>query len=160
MANRYFPDQKTPVSQLKDRPKWAKGVQLQPEALEALSPSPPREYHPLDQSAPVHSRRDAKWARALAAQYTREAVEALAEALSDKDGKVKVAAAKALFEMAWGKPRQDHQHEGTATVKHITEPGALHAKLIAVVREATPIDESRQLGPVIDAEATLVPDGE
>lgn len=152
VGNRYFPDQSTPAVHKRTRPKWAKGVELKQEDLEALPPTPPRGAE-LDVHQP---KRDAKWLRALAAQHTDAAIAGILDlAQHARDEKVRLAAWQALLDRGWGKSSREVVHTGEATVRHIADPGALHAKLVRAVET---IDESHQLGPAVDAEAVSEPE--
>lgn len=151
-TNRYFPGHTTEPN----KPKWAAGVELTQEDQEApLVKTPPvSTLNPQSRDFNPHDRRDAKWARALAASHTRLAVETLVELCGCSDNKVRAIAAKTLYEMAWGKPRSETSTETSTTVTHVLDPGALHQRLNAVVRETTAVDESRQLGPGTDPDPT------
>lgn len=150
--NKYFPESQ-PISpeQRLDRPKWAKGARLTQEALDVLPSVPSPEYKPR---TPGPKSRDLKWVKALASEHTRDAIDTLAELMKSpaEDGKVRIAAAVALLDRAWGRPSQAITGAGGGPVKLQTEPEALYARIIAVVQEVGPAPESRQLREVIDAE--------
>lgn len=144
--SRYFPKPDAQTEALsKDRPQWAKRAKLKPEALVEAPPSGPQPYRrPEDSHMP---RRDAKWLRALAAEYTDEAIAGIADlARSCEDPKVRLAAYLALLDRGWGKPQREVVHSGEATVRHVTDPGALHARL------ARAVDNPKQLTASIEAE--------
>jgi hypothetical protein len=150
--NRYFPDQQTPPEVSASRPSWAKGVELRQEDLEKLpakkapAPIPPQSPKALVEG----TRRDAKWAKALAASKTKEAFTKMLELMSCGDPKIEFLATKFIWEAAWGKPKTEVSSETATTVTHVLDPGALHQRLTAVVRETTAVDESHLLGARTD----------
>lgn len=143
-VSKYFPTS-NPPQVLADKPKWAKGAELIQEDVDHLSTKAlaPR---------PDNRRRDLKWVRALAAKHTDAAIATLAELMEDKDedGKVRIAAATALLDRAWGKAQPPPVTGADNTPK--TAPEALYAKLVAVAVEVGQPQAPRLAGEVIDAE--------
>lgn len=154
--NRYFPESQ-PISpeQRLDRPKWAKGAQLTQEALDTL----PQKPAPYDRRT-SNMRRDLKWVKALAAEHTGDAIETLAEIMKApaEDGRVRVAAAVALLDRAWGRPGSAAPQGPANTRAPLTDPEQLHARIVAVVAEVGAAPKPRQLREVIDAEPAGEPE--
>lgn len=125
-SSRYFDGNSNTRAENAERPTWARGVELT-EAARA--------------NAGQRVGRDVKWVKSMAAEHTAEAIAALVEALEDGDGRVKVAAAVALLDRAWGRPAQqvavEHDHKVTFN------PEELRARIARVV-EAKVIEPERQ----------------
>lgn len=85
--------------------------------------------------------KDSKWVRELASRRTEDAIRALTEALSadhewtdsngvshtQPDHKIRVLAANALLDRAWGKPRQEITGEDGGAIKVDASAGLLEA---------------------------------
>lgn len=79
----------------------------------------------------------------LAREYTEMAIETLVACLHDKQSRVRVMAAEALLDRAWGKPRQNHEvaNKGglNITIELGEEPsnqvkvGTIHRDVLAAV---------------------------
>lgn len=132
--SRYFPDnQNTPQEQL-ERPEWAKGVGMTPDARE----TPARH-------------RDRKWMRAKFQGATDKAFVRLLELLDHEDGRVGVKAAQLILEYGWGKPEQQ-QPDGAPDQRRATaDPEALRGRIVAVLAEVGPAEKPGRAGEVIDA---------
>lgn len=132
--SRYFPDnQNTPQEQL-ERPEWAKGVGMTPEARE----TPSRD-------------RDRKWMRAKFQGATPKVFDRLLELLYDEDGRVSAKAAQLLMEYGWGKPEQMQPEGAPDPKKVVADPEALRGRIVAVLAEVGPPQEPRRAGEVLDA---------
>ncbi len=144
----------------RERPEWAKGARLSQEDIDNLPKSPPAPIQTRRKGGNSTKPRDYKWVKALAAEHTANAMIALAECLADPDGKVRIAAAKALLERAWGKSTNAPE-ETPAQTMVLTEPAALHARLIAAVIEVSqPTQALPAHEDVIDAETSDEPSDE
>jgi hypothetical protein len=82
--------------------------------------------------------------QALARTHTTAAVRALAEAL--RDPKLKVQAAVALLDRAWGKPQQtiSTTADGTLTVQHLVAARAISLELLHSIAPPPTIESAPQ----------------
>ena len=105
-----------------ERPSWADEVTIDPRKLNARR----------------------AWVRALAAEYTGEAMQALVECLKDSDASVRIKAAQGILDRAWGKPEtvrdpvEAAQTDANDLLRRITSE---------VTRGRTPIDAGTILLP-------------
>lgn len=129
MGSKYFPNQTATSAELVKKPAWAT----------AVAPLPPTSGKP-DPLTGV--KKDLKWVRGMAAEYTEMALKCLAEALGDDDGRVRIAAANSLLDRAWGGAPKAVAVE--AHVRVSMAPEELHARIVAVVdavEEKPPLNE-------------------
>lgn len=105
-----------------DRPAWAKDVQTDPRKLNLYR----------------------AWVRALAAEYTVEAMMTLVDLLKDADPQIRLRAATALHDRAWGKPETIHDPAAEAPS---TDPDELLERIKGAAIDVSPSTNKRAALP-------------
>lgn len=75
--------------------------------------------------------------KALARQYTPEAIERLAFWMRSDNAKASVSACSSLIDRAWGKPAQAHEHSGHdgGPIETSTDPRSLALAVVDLLRQ-------------------------
>lgn len=107
------PKQAAPAAKAKPKPKTAKSKAKKAESTQSITRTIPPEFvvnkwQPGQSGNPGGRRKEDKSVKALARQFTAEAIQTLAEIMQDKDAATasRVAAASTLLDRGHGKPLQ------------------------------------------------------